>query len=148
MINFRNSLKIWLSKDLWCSHNKQKNLPQCVYKNHKHYSYKINYYITSKKFCKLFDTIRQAKKVSQVGGASKNSTSPLYHETSKDEHSLDKMKAINYSKIAKRSHAYKGYARTNEVDILSSFNPKLHVSDTESTIRGELKNLLTELKEF
>ena len=58
------------------------------------------------------------------------------------------MKAINYSKIAKRSHAYKGYARTNEVDILSSFNPKLHVSDTESTIRGELKNLLTELKEF
>ena len=134
MINFRKSLS------LWCSHNKQENLPQCTYKKCKHYSHKINYYITSKKFCKLSDTIRQAKKVLQVGGASKNSTSPLYHETTKDENSLDKTKAINYSKIAKMSHAYKGYARTNEVDISSSFNPKLHVSDTESTIRGELKN--------
>ena len=32
LINFRHSLKIWLSQDPWCSHIKKKNLPcaQCV----------------------------------------------------------------------------------------------------------------------
>ena len=60
------------------------------YKKRKHYSHKINYYITSKKFRKLSDTIRQVKKVSQVGGASKTPTSSLYHEKTKDGHSFIK----------------------------------------------------------
>ena len=30
-----------------------------------------------------------------------------------------------YAKIAKRSHAHKGYASSHNVDILNSFNPEL-----------------------
>lgn len=37
----------------------------------------------SKKFCKLSKTIRKAKKVSQVSGASKNPNSPLHNEKTK-----------------------------------------------------------------
>ena len=33
--------------------------------------------------CKWSNTIRQSKKVSQAGGAGKNSTSPLYSEMTK-----------------------------------------------------------------
>ena len=38
---------------------------------------------------KLSKTIRQAKKVSQVGGAGKNCSSPVYSETTKSETFLD-----------------------------------------------------------
>ena len=46
----------------------------------------------AKTSCKLSKTIRQAKKVSQVGGAGKNSTSPLYSETTKSDFFLTKQR--------------------------------------------------------
>ena len=37
-------------------------------------------------------------------------------------------------KISKRKHAFKGFASTYYVEILSSFNPELQLKDTESAI--------------
>ena len=44
--------------------------------------------IISETSCKLLKTISQAKMVSQVGGVGKNSTSPLYSETTKTENNF------------------------------------------------------------
>ena len=60
----------------------------------------------SKTSCKWSNTIRQSKKVSQAGGAGKNSTSPLYSEMTKTKFFLMK-KDIKNAKIMKRSLAYK-----------------------------------------
>ena len=46
------------------------------------------------------------------------------------------------------AHAYKGYASTYSVKMLNSFNPELQFKETESTIKNELIDLLTELKGF
>ena len=68
---------------------------------------------------KLCKTLREAKKVS----TGRNFNSRLYSEATKREHFLDKKK--KYAKIAKRSHAHKGYASSYNVDILNSFNLEL-----------------------
>ena len=52
------------------------------------------------------------------------------------------------TKITKRSHAYKGYASTYNVELLNSFNPNLQFKNTEFAIRNKLKDLLTELRGF
>ena len=41
--------------------------------------------------------------------------------------SLDKEKDTKNTKTTKQSHAYKGYASTYYVEILSSFNPELQL---------------------
>ena len=46
----------------------------------------------------------------------------------------------------KRSHVYKGYENTYNVEIMNSFNPELQLKDTESAVRNLLKDLLTELR--
>ena len=51
-------------------------------------------------------------------------------------------------KIAKQSHAYKGYVSTYNVDMLSSFNLELQLKNTKSAIKKKVKDLLTELKGF
>ena len=51
-------------------------------------------------------------------------------------------------KITKREHAFKGYARTYNDEILNSFNPKLQLKDTESAIKSNLIELLTQLNGF
>ena len=48
----------------------------------------------------------------------------------------------------KRKHVFKGYARTYNVKILSSFNPEIQLKDTESAIKSKLIKLLTQLKGF
>ena len=50
--------------------------------------------------------------------------------------------------ITKREHAFKGSARTYNVEILNSFNPELQLKDTESAIKSKLIELLTQLKGF
>ena len=52
------------------------------------------------------------------------------------------------AKITERSHAYKGYVSSYNVDILNPFNPRLQPKDTESAIRNKLIDLLTQLKRF
>ena len=89
----------------------------------------IEYPKTSHKLCKA---IRQAEKDSQVSGASKNSDNPLYSETKKSENVLDEKN----SKITKRSHIHKGYARTYMTEILNSFNSELQLNGTESAIKN------------
>ena len=42
----------------------------------------------------------------------------------------------------------KGYASTYNVEISNSFNPKLQLKDTKSTIKNQLIELLTQLKGF
>ena len=66
-----------------------------------------------------------------------------------------KQKKKNFSdaKITKRSHAYKGYIGSCNVEILNSFNPELQLKDTEFAFRNKLyykkkKDLLSELKGF
>ena len=51
-------------------------------------------------------------------------------------------------KITKREHAFKGYACSYNVEILSSFNPELHLKDTESAIKSKLIELLSQLRGF
>ena len=48
----------------------------------------------------------------------------------------------------KRSHAYKGYVSSYNVETLNSFNPELQLQDTKSAIRNKLINLLSELKYY
>ena len=73
----------------------------------------------------------QAKKVSYVRNASKHSTSPLYSEMIKTENNFDEKKTTKKANIKKQSRAYKCYASAS-VEILSSFNPKIQLKDTES----------------
>ena len=51
-------------------------------------------------------------------------------------------------KITKLEHAFKGYASTYNDEILNSFNPKLQLKDTESAIKSNLIELLTQLNGF
>ena len=67
-----------------------------------------------------------------------------YTETEKSETFLDEKNV----KITKLSHAFKGYASSNNVTILNSFNPELQLKDAESTIKNKLMDLLSELKCF
>ena len=39
------------------------------------------------------------------------------------------------AKIIKKSHAYKGYASTYNIEIMNSFNPELQLKDTESGVK-------------
>ena len=43
---------------------------------------------------------------------------------------------------------FKGYANSNNVEILNSFNPEIQLKDTESAIKNKLIDLLTESKGF
>ena len=45
-------------------------------------------------------------------------------------------------KTTKREHAFKGFANTYDIEILSSFNPELQLKYTESAIRNKLKNIV------
>ena len=51
-------------------------------------------------------------------------------------------------KIAKRSHAYKDFASSYNIETLNSFNPEKQFKDTESAIKSMLIDLLTQLKGF
>ena len=61
------------------------------------------------------------------------------------KHFFERKKNI---KTTKRDHAFKGYASTYNVEILSFFNPELQLKDTESLIKSKLIKLLTQLKGF
>ena len=54
----------------------------------------------------------------------------------------------NNVKITKQAHAFKDYAITYNVGILSFFNPELRLKDTESEIKNNLIQLLSELRGF
>ena len=51
-------------------------------------------------------------------------------------------------KIAKQSHACKGYGSTHSVEILNYFNPELQLKYKESAITSKLIDLLSELRVF
>ena len=51
-------------------------------------------------------------------------------------------------KITKRSHAFKDYASSYNLEILNSFNPELQFKVTESAFKNKLIHLLSELKGF
>ena len=57
-------------------------------------------------------------------------------------------KGSKKAKITKRSHTYKGYSSTYNVEIVNSFNSELQLKDNKSAIRNKLNALLTELKVF
>ena len=52
----------------------------------------------------------------------------------------------NKVKITKRSHAFKRYESSYNVEILNFLNPGLQLKDTESAIKNKLIDLLSELK--
>lgn len=92
---------------------------------------------------KLSKTIKQTKKVSRIVGYG-NFTSLFYNETTKHEIFFDEKNA----KIMKRTHAYKCYASSYNVNILNPFNLEIQFKNTESAIINRLKHLLTELRGF
>ena len=98
----------------------------------------IGYYRHPSAIHKSCKVIRQAKKV----GSDKNSPILWYNETTKHENSFNEKN----TKITKRSHAYKGYASTYNVELLNSFNPNLQFKNPEFAIRNKLKDLLTEFR--
>ena len=51
-------------------------------------------------------------------------------------------------KITKQAYAFKGLASSFDVEILNSFNPDLHLKDTESAIKNKQKKLLSRLRGF
>ena len=51
-------------------------------------------------------------------------------------------------KIIKREYAFNGYASTYNAEILNSFNPELQHKDTESAIKSNLTELLSQLRRF
>ena len=53
----------------------------------------------------------------------------LYDDTTKREKTIDKKVDCKKSKITKRSHAYKGYASSDNVYILNSFNSELQLKN-------------------
>ena len=55
---------------------------------------------------------------------------------------------MNEKNKTKRKHAFKGYASAYNIEILNSFNPELHLKDTESASKSNLIELLTQLKGF
>ena len=81
--------------------------------------------------------------ISQINAAEKISNSPLKSKTEKRENVFDKK-----CKLAKRSHSYKRYASTCNVEILNSFHPELQVKHTEFAIENELIYQLSEVREF
>ena len=48
-------------------------------------------------------------------------------------------------KITKPEHAFEGYANSYNVETFNTFNPELHLKDTESSIKSKLIELLTQL---
>ena len=52
------------------------------------------------------------------------------------------------AKITKRSHAFKDYASSSNVQILSSFNLELQLKEFEFAVKNKLINFLTKLKGF
>ena len=51
-------------------------------------------------------------------------------------------------KITKRTNAFKGYASTYNVEILSSFYLALQLKGTEFAIKSKLIDLSTQLNDF
>ena len=47
-------------------------------------------------------------------------------------------------KVTKRTHDFKGYASSHNVEVLNSFNLKIKLKDTHSAIKNKFKKLLTE----
>ena len=41
--------------------------------------------------------------------------------------------------LLKGAYAFKGYASSYNVEILTSFNPEIHLKDIESAIKNKLK---------
>ena len=50
--------------------------------------------------------------------------------------------------MTKRSHDYRDYPSTYNVEILNSFNPKLQLKDTESATKNKLISSLSKLRRF
>ena len=71
-----------------------------------------------KKNTKTSHKLSMVEKVSNV-----SSNNSLYSETKKFENFLSQKNV----KIAKRAHAFKGYASTYNVKILNSINTELHL---------------------
>ena len=59
-----------------------------------------------------------------------------------------KTRTIKNAKITKRSHANRGHASTDNVEISHLLYPELQLKDNESVIRNKLKDLLNELRGF
>ena len=68
----------------------------------------------------------------------------LYMVLQKSQHFLNEKNV----KKTKRAHAFNGYASSYNADILNSFKPELKLKDTESAIKSNLIDLLTQLKGF
>ena len=75
-------------------------------------------------------------------GTGKNPTTPLFSDTK------NFFFEQNNIKVTKKEHAFKGLARTYNVEISSYFNPELQLKDTESAIKNKLQKLLSKLEDL
>ena len=95
-----------------------------------------------KNYCSIYRLLKNFNVLQIETG--KNPITNLYSDTKKSENYLNDENI----KITKREYAFKGFASTYNVAFLNSFNPELHLKDTESAIKNKLKKLLPELRGF
>ena len=79
-------------------------------------------------------------------GMGKSLIAALYREITKTEIVFDEKKSRKKAKITKRAQPFKNYAHSYNVEILNSFNPELHLKNTELAIKNKLKTLLNEFR--
>ena len=77
----------------------------------------------------------------------KNLTSALYSETKNLNFFLMKQRLQKKQKQQNKQMVLE-FMHALNVEILSSFNPELHLKNTEASIKNELKDLLNELRVF
>ena len=94
---------------------------------------------------KLSQTIKQSKRVSQVGSG-KSSNSPSYNKTKKKSRIFFDQKNV---KITKQSHALKGYASfdNNEILIILALNYNLKALNLQKS-KNKLIDLASNLRGF
>ena len=105
-------------------------------------SFTIEYPKTSRK---LSQTIKQSKRVSQIGSG-KSSNSPSSNKTKKKSRIFFDQKNV---KITKQSHALKGYASfdNNEILIILALNYNLKVLNLQKN-KNKLIDLASNLRGF
>ena len=78
----------------------------------------------------------------------KNLSTALCSKITKPRIFTEESKNSKEAKITKRSHAFKNYARSYNVEIWNYFNSELQLIDTKSAFNNKFAELLNELRGF
>lgn len=95
--------------------------------------------------------LKKVKEFMQIGTdkrQNKNLSTALCSKITKPRIFTEESKNSKEAKITKRSHAFKNYARSYNVEIWNYFNSELQLIDTKSAFNNKFAELLNELRGF